>query len=271
MIEYENLDIYCVTNKRLPFLEDFNYKLAGVGLEKFSNLYIQSNYGDNIFYKEKYYSELTFHYWFWKNKLNLNEKKWVGFCQKRRFWIKKPAKNNLINISNIKEYFLTESQVEWNSYDSIICEPIYVNKLKKMTLIKKGLFKIIKDPSIFYNPNKQTIKLHFDLHHGNGNLDKAIEVLNEIDKEDFNNYVNSYNYYNPHIMFIAKPHIHEKWFGTLFPWLERCEKIFGFKNLKGYETTRIYAYLAERYLSFWFKKHTKCLVWPWTFFDSDEK
>ena len=24
MIEYENLDIYCVTNKRLPFLEDFN-------------------------------------------------------------------------------------------------------------------------------------------------------------------------------------------------------------------------------------------------------
>ena len=140
-----------------------------------------------------------------------------------------------------------------------------------MTLIKKGFLKILKNPNIFYNINKQTIKLHFDLHHGNGNLEKAINLLEENDKDDFYNYVNLKTYYNPHIMFIAKPHILQNWFGTLFPWLEKCEKIFGFKNLSGYETTRIYAYLAERYLSFWFKKYSKSLEWPWDIYENYEK
>ena len=55
---------------------------------------------------------------------------------------------------------------------------------------------------------------------------------------------------------------------------KNCESflytIFGFKNLKGYDTQRLYAYLAERYLSFWFNKHTKVLNWPWIFFDANQ-
>ena len=39
-----------------------------------------------------------------------------------------------------------------------------------------------------------------------------------------------------------------------FPWLENCEKLFGFNNLKGYGLTRIYGFLAERFMSYWFKK-----------------
>ena len=58
-------------------------------------------------------------------------------------------------------------------------------------------------------------------------------------------------------MFIAKPFIADKWFQDLFTWLFSCEEIFGFENLKGYDTQRLYAYLAERYLSFWFKKYSK--------------
>ena len=38
-----------------------------------------------------------------------------------------------------------------------------------------------------------------------------------------------------------------------------------FENLKGYDTERLYAYLAERYLSFWFKKYTKYKEQPWVF------
>ena len=68
-------------------------------------------------------------------------------------------------------------------------------------------------------------------------------------------------------MFIAKKRIVKNWFDTLFPWLERCEKIFGFNNLKGYDTTRLYAYLAERYLSFWFKKYSNFKEQKWIFLD----
>ena len=68
-------------------------------------------------------------------------------------------------------------------------------------------------------------------------------------------------------MFISKPSIINSWFSILFPWLERCEKYFGFEDLKGYDTQRLYAYLAERYLSFWFQKYTNYKTMPWVFFD----
>ena len=68
-------------------------------------------------------------------------------------------------------------------------------------------------------------------------------------------------------MFIAKKKIIDRWFSALFPWLEECEKIFGYNKLKGYDTTRLYAYLSERYLSFWFKKYTKFKAHPWVFLD----
>ena len=68
-------------------------------------------------------------------------------------------------------------------------------------------------------------------------------------------------------MFIAKKNTINNWFNSLFPWLERCERIFGFDNLKGYDTQRLYAYLAERYLSFWFEKYTKSLEWPWILYE----
>ena len=81
----KNLEVYCVTNKPVSFLENIEINLAGVGKNKFEKKYILSNTGENIFYKESYYSELTFHYWYWKNKLDLLSNNWVGFCQKEDF------------------------------------------------------------------------------------------------------------------------------------------------------------------------------------------
>ena len=68
----EKLRIYCVTNKKIDFLNNSCYRIAWVGKEKPLSNYILCNQGDNIFHKEKYYSELTFHYWYWKNLLNKN-------------------------------------------------------------------------------------------------------------------------------------------------------------------------------------------------------
>jgi len=263
-----DLNIYCITNKRLKFLEDFCYNLAWVGQNKIPNNYLGCNNKINIYYKEKYYSELTFQYWYWKNLLNLEKKEWIGFCQKRRFWIKKNSKILDISKSNIKENLLTESHENWKSYESIICNPIDISGAKKIKIIKRGWKNLLKDPFILFNKDKENIALHFDMHHGYGNLDLAIEEVQEQDKKEFRKFVYTENSFNPHIMFIAKKKITNDWFNTLFPWLERCEKKFGFKKLNGYDTTRLYAYLAERYLSFWFKKYTKYLESSWVFFDN---
>jgi len=262
-----NLKIFCVTNKEVNLLEKTNYLIGWVGTEKPPKNYLVSNTQDNIFFKEKYYSELTFHYWYWKNKLDLKHENWIGFCQKRRFWLKKKLIHAKIDKSNFSDCILQDVPNEWDNFDSIICEPIFVNKVKKMKMVKRGFRSIIKKPSILFDEKKQSLALHFDMHHGYGNLKKAINLIEDEDKLDFSNYVNNSISYNPHIMFIAKPKIMDKWFNTLFPWLERCEKVFGFDSLHGYDTQRLYAFLAERYLSFWFKKHTKSLEWPWILFE----
>ena len=266
-----SLDIYCVTNKIVNFIEkkNINYKIAWVGKGKPKLNYISCNEKDNIFFKEKYYSELTFHYWYWKNLLDLNNNnKWIGFCQKRRFWIKPESENKHINQGNIEQHILTSPGNDWNKYNSIICKPIKISGAKKMKIFKRGFRSLIKDPSILWNEKKENIILHFDMHHGYGNLDKAINLLDTSDIEEFRKFVYTEDSFNPHIMFIAKSNIANEWFKKLFPWLERCEAIFGFKELSGYDTSRLYAYLAERYLSFWFKKYTNYLESPWIFIDN---
>ena len=97
----KNLKIFCVTNKHYKYLNKVNYTLAAVGKNRFPKKYIRCDKGKNIFYKEEYYSELTFHYWFWKNELKKYKSKniWLGFCQKRRFWLKK--KSNSFQINNL--------------------------------------------------------------------------------------------------------------------------------------------------------------------------
>ena len=105
------------------------------------------------------------------------------------------------------------------------------------------------------------------MHHGYGVLDRAIKYLEKKDRNDFQKFVNENYSFNPHIMFIAKKKVMNDWFKSLFKWLFKCEKEFGFRKLKGYDQQRLYAYLAERYLSFWFKKNTKYLEWHWNFFE----
>ncbi|WP_415286516.1 DUF4422 domain-containing protein [Candidatus Pelagibacter sp. Uisw_104] len=139
----KNLEIYCVTNKSINFLEKTKYKLAAVGSDSFSNKYIRCNNKKNIFYKEKYYSELTFHYWFWKNLLNKKNKNlWIGFCQKRRFWLQNKKSNKKL---------LNSIPTEWKKYDAVICKKFDLGKPKLSKILKRGFRNIIKSHSILYS------------------------------------------------------------------------------------------------------------------------
>ena len=85
--------------------------------------------------------------------------------------------------------------------------------------------------------------------HGNGVLDKAIDVLNSRDREDFRKFVNDNQSINQANLFISRSkNIVNEYYKTIFDWLDRCEKIFGF-NLSGYGKIRIYGFLAERFFT----------------------
>ena len=222
-----NLLIYCLSlnNEDLDKIKSLNYIPVGLGDKEFTSDWTKDNFGENISIKNKYYGEYTFHYWFWKNKLsNIDKKTWVGFCAYRRFWA-----NNL-GISEIKNKtdFLNKVPDEWNDNEVILGQNIYMDGWSKMKIIKHGLKSFLLNPKYFLKKNRN-LKLHFDSFHGHGNLDKAIELLDSNDKRDFKFFMENQNFYNRGNMFITNnKKIMNDFYETIFPWLERCEKVFGF-------------------------------------------
>ena len=275
-----NLKIFCITHKPIKNLDKIGLIPVGVGKNNFPSNYIIENSKKNIANKNFCYSETSFHYWIWKNYLpNYNENEWIGTCQYRRYFVKKKnldkikydnRQQGLLNINNIEELKLNlqlNSEDEWNDYDVILCRPWSVSNVKKMKIIKRGFRSLIKDPSIFYNKKKQNLKLHFDMSHGYGNLEKAANLLPDNERRDFLNYVSTKTWLMGHCIFISKnKKLMNAFYNDLFSWLGRCEKVFGF-NSSSYDTKRIYSFLTERYMPYWFEKYSKVLSWPWVFFD----
>ncbi len=261
--------MYCITIKDAHYdkITSIGYIPVGLG-ENIKNINFQNDKkGENISEKNPYYGEYTFHYWLWKNEIQNLKDEWIGFCQYRKFW---SLNNNDIKFKNLnvfKENIIKKIPKNYDDYDCILGEPIYINQFKLAKFFKKSFAQIMKNPSLLYNKNKRNIKFHFDLMHGNGNLDKAISLMDERDRKDFNYFVNSEISFNPHNMFICKSvKTLKKYYNSIFPWLYRCEKEFGF-DLDGYGLKRIYGFLAERYMSFWFKKYTKFKTMPIIFKD----
>ena len=255
--------MYCISmeNSHLNKIKKLNYTPVGLGPNEFDKEWTRDNTGMNISNKNKFYGENTFHYWLWKNQLNecFNEK-WLGFCHYRRFWVKDP---NSLNFTNLQSNVIQEIPDTWNKYDVILGNEYFVNTTKISKIIKHGKKQLLKNPFVFLSKKKMTVKVHFDMYHGFGNLDKAIEFLEVQDKEDFRNFVQSKGSFNPFNMFICKSHeLLNDYYKVVFKWLDKCESEFGFDEKKDYGQIRIYAFLAERFLSYWFKKNSNFHLWP---------
>ena len=265
--------MYCITvdNNHYEKIQRLGYIPVGLGNKIFSKKFETDNRGDNISLKNPFYGEYSFHYWLWKNELqNFKDKEWVGFCQYRKFWSISANKENYKDIDQLNKYLIKQIPEVLNEYETILGNPLFINQLKPIKFFKKNFFKMLKNPNLLFDKKKRNIKFHFDLMHGEGNLEKAISLLDHEYKKDFEEYVNTEVSFNPHNMFIcnSKKNLND-FYSVIFPWLERCENKFGF-NLEGYGLRRIYGFLAERFMPFWFKKNTRCTTLPIIFKDISE-
>ena len=266
--------MYCITinNNHFQKIKDLGYLPVGLGKTINSEFFLKDDSGTNISEKNPFYGEYTFHYWLWKNKIHefKNNNEWIGFSQYRKHWVKNDNDLELKNINDLKNVLIKETPEKYKNFESILGKPMFINQFRFSKFMKKDFKKMITKPYLLFNKNKRNIKFHFDLMHGNGNLDKAISLLDNNDRSDFNQFVNSEVSFNPHNMFICKSsEILNNYYTSIFPWLERCEKVFGF-DLDGYGLKRIYGFLAERYMSYWFKKYTKFSTMPIIFKDISE-
>ena len=185
----------------------------------------------------------------------------------RKFWSLDFTPNNELNLKNLQKKILKKIPDEFNKFDVILGNPFFVNQRKIMKFLKNGFPLVASNPKVLFSEKARNIKFHFDLMHGEGNLEKAISLLDNKDRNDFSYFVNSEVSFNPHNMFICKSNkILKDYYESVFPWLERCEKEFGFE-LEGYGLKRIYGFLAERYMSYWFKKYTNFSTMPIIFKD----
>mgnify|MGYP003952716483 CR=1 FL=1 len=265
----KKLQMYCITinNNHAKIINEIGYIPVGLGKNITSGLFTRDNTNLNISNKNDFYGEYTFHYWLWKNKLVNTEENWIGFCQYRKFWSKKEDVDENIDFEEFNKIILKDISEKHESYDVILGKPLFLKKESITKILKYGKKALLKSPINLFTRNN-TIEFHFDMFHGVGNLSKAIDVLDPGEKNDFKDFVKNNVSFNPHNMLICKSKkILISYYESIFPWLERCEKIFGFKNLDSYGLRRIYGFLAERYMSYWFQKYTKIKLMPIYFKD----
>ncbi len=265
----ENLDIYCldIFDEDYDKIKNLGYTPVGLGRDNFRAGWLKDNTGENISHKNDSYGEYSFHYWFWKNRIDqIKDNTWIGFCAYRRFW---GQKANVFEI-NSKKDFLKNIPVEWDQNSVILGNEIYMDRWTMMKIIKHGMRSFLINPKYFFKKHRN-LKLHFDSFHGFGNLKKAIDLLDSNERDDFRLFMENNNSYNRGNMFISKSkELIKEYYKSIFPWLLKCEKVFGFQN-QSYGGKRIYAFLAERYLSYWFKKYSKVTTWPIIFYNLNQK
>ncbi len=266
----KNLKMFCISLEpsHLAFIKSLNYTPVGLGEKSFSNEWMTDKTGKNISEKNKNYGEYTFHHWIWKNYIDQLNDEWIGFGQYRKFWTTDNFEGSELNIQKINSIAIKEIPSSFDDCEVILGEPFYVNQRRISKFLKKGFTMVLKKPGVLFNKNLRNLKFHFDLMHGENNLKKAIDLLDSKNKTNFENYMEKNFYFHPHNMFICKSKtLLTEYYETIFPWLEKCEDIFGFKNLHGYDLTRIYGFLAERFLSYWFTKNAKFKTMNITFYD----
>ncbi len=257
--------MFCISlnPNHLQKIKSLEYLPVGLGDKKFSKDWYQDKTNENISQKNEYYGEYTFHYWLWKNYVDKLDDRWIGFCQYRKFFVKEQNNSKIDSLETLSKIILKNIPESMEKYDVILGDEFKVNKLKISKFVKRDLKKIILNPSLLFDNSKRNLKFHFDMWHGNGNLDKAIDLLSNEDKNNFNDFVNNNISFNPHNMFVCKSKkILKNYYNTIFPWLKKCEDLFGFNKNADYGGKRMYGFLAERFLSYWFKKNAKYKTVP---------
>jgi len=273
----KNLSMFCLSlyGEHLNNLKKINYIPVGLGENNFNNEWLRDNTKQNISNKNKYYGEYTFHYWFWKNMIDeISDKNWIGFCAYRRYWanhnnMKSNELNKIINNQNFREHVLQDVKNDWSNYETILGERIPFGKIKLSKIIKNGGIKSILRNLNSFIKNQTTVKFHFDIFHGNEKIDKAIDLLEMKERSDFRIFINNQSFNKENMFICRSKKIIKEYYNSVFPWLQRCENIFGF-NLNAWHEIRIYAFLAERYLSYWFNKYTTVKEWPIFFYDTNK-
>ena len=220
-----DVKIFVCCHKKTPF--KFNSVFTCVGLGGFhSPSFLTDNTGDNISDKNPFYSELTAHYWVWKNI----QADFYGFFHYRRFLDFSSHKNipvfHKFSPSLFKKYGWDTTTINHVCYNADVILPIK-NKSKK------------HNPISLYD--------YYKREHHEKDLNITLDVLKEKypdmakTADDVINGTTGY-FYNLFLMRKNYFQSYEKW---LFDILFEVEKRINFSDYDSYQR-RVFGFLGER-------------------------
>lgn len=205
--------IFAMTHKKFIPPTDKMYVPLHVGREGKTDLgYLCDNTGDNISYKNQYYSELTGMYWVWKNYQGSDN---VGICHYRRF------------LTNDAGRLFTEAEIEslLTRYDLITT--------KTLTM---------RYP--YYDG--------FSHNHNLRDLEVALEIIKEMYPDYYDTLdemVHKRETWFGNIM-ICKKTLYDEYCSWLFPIFFEMEKKINVESYDDYHK-RVYGFISEFLLYVW--------------------
>ena len=77
----ENLTMYClcIHDELINKVNKIGYEPVGLGQNNYQKGWLRDDTDENISNKNSYYGEYSFHYWIWKNKIDIFRKKKMGW------------------------------------------------------------------------------------------------------------------------------------------------------------------------------------------------
>lgn len=196
---------------------------------------LRDNTGINIAEGNKYYGELSGHYWVWKNFLPTTNVEYIGFCHYRRF-----LDFNLTKMPDVP------------------FKPMFLGKFKGIfkKYAEEKILKCIKDYDIIL-PHKlyfeDPIYDQYIKYHPKIELDLALEILYELYPEYKNaaqKVMESERIYLC-LNFIMKKELLNEYMEWMFNILTTLEKRSDWTKYVSYMDVRVPAFIAERFFNIW--------------------
>jgi hypothetical protein len=230
----KKLTIYCKSIKYYKVLDSLPsfIKPLGLGPASYPENWLDEKDNVNITELNQFYAEFTGLYWIWKNKLRFMSKDdLIGNCHYRVLWLNELyVKKQKFSPSSLFSKLLKNNNEILNESEVIQVQPISFR-------------------------NKNLLTDFIQVHKVNA-LEDCLSFLNESIKKDFLIHLNEFKLY-PHNMFITNVKFFEEYCEVIFPWLQKCMKYCEEKKICVGYNSRIPAFLAERFTSFWFNTFKK--------------
>lgn len=146
--------------------------------------------------------------------------------------------NPPIKILDLSKNLLTKFHENWNNYDVILTNPIFLGENLK-------------------NQYCGTAQVDISC------LDQIISYMPINMQKNFNNYIEKSHNICGHNMYIAKPKVLNEYFSFLFNFYEKIENIINKRtNSKIIEIPRFFGHFNERFSGFWFRSFKKFKTLP---------